>query len=317
MKKSNLLRVLATFTLIIVAGYSAVAQYVGPTAATYETTNSDYVTIGSRVPYYVAPDPIIAAMQAAGTMGYSGFSWRFTTAANVNLTGVAAVNYDGTGTTATAQAGFIRQNEISVIWGGADVATGSTYNVRAIERSNPLSGIADGCNGDEELKNVIVLPRPTVVFPTTSAGGCGITPGAASTFYVPVNVTGLGEWQITYTVTYNGNAYIASTTTANLGTATTVTNDGTVVAEAAATKNILGTPTGDANGIPVIINGGGAASGFGYYDVTITNITDRISRKSLDLTLVAAQAGDLPGATYRIYVNPTPSTSPIQHLQNL
>lgn len=318
MKNQNCFRFISIIVLLLIAGSGSFAQYVGPTP-TYDAvlTTSDYVTIGSRVPYYVTPDAAIAAMRTAGVMNYSAFSWRFTTNADVDLAGISPLQYDGDASTNAGLAGYIVENEVSVVWGGAGVAEGSTYNVRAIEHSNPLSGIADGCEGDEEIRNVIILPRPTLAWGDAQTTGCGIAPGAAATFYVPLNVTGLGEWEVTYSVTYNGAAYIATTTSAALGTATAVTSDATVVADAAAVKNLEGTPDTESDGLPIVLNGGGALNGFGYYDVTITNITDRISRKSLDMSLVASQAGDVPAAAYRIYVNPTPNTQPIQHLQNL
>ena len=58
----------------------------------------------------------------------------------------------------------------------------------------------------------------------------------------------------------------------------------------------------------------------GVYVIEFLNITDRISRKSLDMAAVAAQAGlDLPASTYTVYIYPRPSTEvlqPVRHLMN-
>lgn len=320
MKKMNYLRITATIALFLIAGLGLFAQYVGPTATTYEDENSDYVTIGSRMPYYVAPDETIADMQTAGTMDYSNFRWEVLQSDLSALAITPATYANAALTEGEGLAPWVTQNEISVTWADPTVVAGTQYVIRVTEHSNPLGAgnFTLGCeDATPEIRNVYVLARPTIDWGTAQTTGCGITPGAASTFYVPLDVTGLGEWEVTYSVTYNGAAYIASTTSAALGTATTVTSDATVIAEAAATKNLEGTPDSGTDGLPVVLNGGGTLNGYGYYDVTITNITDRISRKSLDMALVASQVDDIPATAYRIYVNPTPVTNPIQHLENL
>ena len=211
MKKMNILRGTATIAFFLTAGLGAYAQYVGPTPATYDAATSDYVTIGSRVPYYVAPDATIAAL-APASMDYSEFNWEVLTAALAPLA-ITPETYAGTAlTVGEGLAPWVKENEISVTWAAPAVA-GTQYVMRATEHSNPLGlgNFAFGCaDATPEVRNVFVLAAPTVAFNGTQGGGCAIAPG--STFYVPLDITGLGDWDVTYTVAYNGGAASAPAT---------------------------------------------------------------------------------------------------------
>ena len=48
----------------------------------------------------------------------------------------------------------------------------------------------------------------------------------------------------------------------------------------------------------------------GLYLISVVNVTDRISRKSLDMHAVRSQAGDIPTLPFRVVVNPKPGTDP-------
>jgi len=50
----------------------------------------------------------------------------------------------------------------------------------------------------------------------------------------------------------------------------------------------------------------------GMYEITVTNITDRISRKSLDMELVKAQPSDIPQAKYQVHIYPIPDPNNIK-----
>lgn len=301
MKTRILFAVCALFALSL----SLSAQYVGPTPATYEAANSDYVTIGSRVPYYVAPDATIAGL-APASMDYSNFLWEVLDA-TLNPVAITPETYAGAALTVGEGGGsWVEENEISVTW-AAPAAAGTQYVIRATEHSNPLGAgnFTFGCADlTPEVKNVFVLARPTVAFVGADGGGCSVAPG--DTYYVPLTVTGLGDWIVSFEVAYNGGA-AAAQADYTLALAAPVVNDGNVVAESTTPRTAAGTPTTDTDGLAYTL----PAAQYGYYDVTITNITDRISRKSLDVLAAAGAAG-----TFRIYVNPTPVTSPIQHVRN-
>ncbi len=313
MKKMNCFRAIATLMISLVAGLGAFAQYVGPDG-TYDTdlTTSDYVTIGSRVPYYVAPDATIAAM-AGTSMDYSEFQWEVLTSAlgSLGITpatyadGALTIGEDGTGT-------WVEENEISVTWAAPTAVAGTRYVIRATEHSNPLGAdnFAFGCADETPVtRNVFVLAAPTVAFDGTSGGGCSVAPG--STFYVPLTITGLGDWEVTYTVAYNGgSAETQDPYTLTITDPIAEINDGNVIDQSILARTAAGTPsaTPGTDGLAIAL----PAAQYGYYDVAITGFTDRISRKSMDALTAVTASG-----TYRIYVNPTPVTSPIQHLQNL
>jgi len=303
--------ILGTMTAVALHAQNVATPSAG--AANVESGTSDYVTIGSRVPYYVQTDPVIQAMTDAGTMKQSIFRWFVTTAADVTIPGIGILKYDGTAATQydafrNVQAGTgYYDNEISIVWStGQGFAAGTQYKVKVAEKSVTLSSTIQGCEDatPEEL-NVFVLARPTVAFDGTEGGGCGINPG--TDFYVPLTVTGLGNWEVTYTVSYNGGA-AGAPQTYTLNLAAPAVTDATVIAESTTPRTAAGTPTSGTDGLRVSL----PAGQYGYYDVTITNITDRISRKSQDALAAQGAAG-----SYRIYVVPTPTTSPIQHLKNL
>jgi hypothetical protein len=320
MRTKKFFRVLVAAALAVVS-ISAFAQYSSvPTAGGaggYDATGtSDYVTVGSRMPYYVDPDNAIEALIAGGNMDTSQFMWEVLSLPGlVNQWGATTPEQaDNTPLVAGGAAGYYTANEISVNW---NVAANARYVVRATEHSMPISGVfAEGCDDPTaQADTVYVIDRPTIVFPTTFYNAaCGTTPGAATSFYVPINVTGLATWRITFSVTYNGAGYVPSGEVVGFG-ALEGSTDADVLANAASVKNLAGTPTAGTAGLNVVLNGGGATNGYGRYVVNVTNITDRISRKSQDV--IASQAGDLPASDYTIYVMPTPATGTIQHRINL
>lgn len=316
MKRRFLHVSLSGLVLMFVLSLGANAQNVSTPsagAANVESGTSDYVTIGSRLPYYVATDPAIQAMTTAGTMKASIFKWFVTDASDATISGIGVLKYDGTAATEydafrtiTGGTGYY-DNEISIAWTtGAGFAAGTEYKVKVAEKSVTLSSTIQGCeDATPEEMPVYVLARSTVAFDGTEGGGCGTAPG--TNFYVPLTVTGLGSWQVTYTVSYNGGAASAPATY-TLGLASPSVTDATVIAASTTSRSAAGTPTSGTDGLEIAL----PAAQYGYYDIAITDITDVISRKSLDGLAAQAAAG-----TYRIYVVPTPTTQPIQHIKNL
>lgn len=306
-------KLLSFIGVLTLTAMSLSAQNVAtPTAgaSNMDGTTSDYVTIGSRVPYFVQPDASIQAMTTAGTMKESIFQWLITDNTGTNVTGFNILKYDGSGTatqydnfrTTSTTSGFY-DNEMSVSWATPTYSAGTKYEVKVTEKSVTKSSTIEGClSGTQSVRDVYVLAQPTVAFAGTEGGGCGTSAG--SSFYVPLTITGLGSWQVTYTVAYNGGAE-SSPATYTLTAADPIASitDANVIAQSTSSRS-----TTSNDGLKIDL----PASQYGYYDVKITNITDRISRKSLDVLAASSAAG-----SYRIYVNPAPVTSPIQHVKNL
>jgi hypothetical protein len=313
MRTKNLFRTLVVATLATLGTFNTSAQYVPGAsghAADYDAANSDYVTIGSRMPYFVTADPAIITLQGTSEMAQSQFRWRFFESDGTTpmTTAPAVLNWNGTGATAGGAATYYVANEISVTWGAPSSAAAlGHYVVEATEHGIPYGGVfADGCDDPTpSVRDIFVIDRPTIDVSATAYKACGFNLGTDH-FYVPVTATGVGSWDITYSLQINAGAATTGLTD-NIGTAETYA-DGTILTNPQIDRNLTGTPGATTDGIDI------TPTVYGKYTVTVTNVTDRISRKSL--TAIASQAGDLPATSYVFYIVPTPNTGAIQHRNN-
>lgn len=282
MKMKNLLAA----TVIVSLGFlsSLNAQITAPTPLVYESksvSSVDTVTIGSVMPYQVTGDLNFHALRRQGLFDFSNFNWSLTG-------GTAGTNYelrDKTGNASTTPAA--KDTVIGVQW----ITTGS-YQVNVQESPVPASGMpAISCTGSTENLNVLVVARPVLTWPTpANTGGCNV---AGTTVNIPVNVAGTGQYEITYKIDYTN---LSGTTTTKVASGTKVTLGN--YKPGAQTLNLTyAIPAGE----------------YGTYNVTIENLSDRISRKSG----VATLAADRPSTTFKIYSYPAPATQPIQHIKNL
>jgi hypothetical protein len=280
MKRSILLNAFLVVTAVVGITFTANSQtYVISAGA----DSRDSVTVGSRAGYRVTPDPTIVALSAI--MNPSIFQWVFSSAAPI-------LKPDGTAATLVSP-GFYSDTAIS---GVMPVAAG-TITVSVLERSQPKVGTS--CDGLVQTLNIDVLPRATVTFTGTGNGAC-----SAQNYNIPVNLTGFGPWTVEYSITYTTFAGVSSppvTYTIGGGTAATL---GTVSNHGATSLNL-----------PILT--AQLSSGMGTYAVNIINVFDRFAMKSLDLTLVDSQVGDLPAAAFDLFIYPTPTTSPIKHVKNM
>ncbi len=252
----------------------------GIMAQTMEQSSADTVTIGSKMIYQVTPDPVIAA---DANMNPSHFDWKF------SQTDDTPIANSGAGITldeSAAGSGYYAESTINVAYDAATYPAGTTIKVKTAEVTQPAFGT--GCTGSDEEINVFFVEVPTVEVNGTTGGGCGI-----SSWNVPLNVTGYGPYNVTFTVEYNQGG-------------TTVTH--TEAVGAVANKG------GSTHSLNLTLNTTTHLDqGTGRYDIVITNIVDRFSGKSQ-----VAIAGSVGAAdTYTIGINPTPTTSPIQHIRNL
>jgi hypothetical protein len=308
------LKLFAIASLTFLAGtINAQSNYTLPSGS-YDASlaTNDYVTVGSRMPYYVKPDSAIDDLITVGAMNKSLFNWTITDNADAPVT-ITPKDYVGTGALnlPVAPAGngvYAQENEISVVWDAAKVTPGATpYKVKVNEHGVPATGIfADACAASNTVTRLIyVLNRPTITYTDTVVSlACGAIPGAALNYNVPLKVTGIGPWIVKYDVTYNGNPYLTAQTD-TVGS----TQAGIIDANVYTTATTASTPT-----FSIPLNGLTAASGYGVYKVTVTNITDKISSKSLDV--INSVASDLATVSHDVYVVPTPVTRPIQHKAN-
>ncbi|MDR1672134.1 MAG: hypothetical protein LBS09_01525 [Bacteroidales bacterium] len=260
----------------------AVILSVNLSAQNYVTFQSDAretidsVTVGSRMPYRMAGDADIAALETSGVMDPSIFKWQFSPSLTIlNFAGTAATPAPG------GETDYYEEKVISVVM----PITVQTITLTVNEKSQPKVGT--GCEGTDSVAHIQVVARPTLAWPGTSAvGGC-----VATAVDILLTLTGYRDWIVTYNIAYTPYA-TGSPTTTTTGQTATIGNNRTMSIPASVFPNE------------------------GKYEITVTNLTDRISRKSLDQTLVAATAADIPSTPYTVHVYPTPDTKKLEHVRN-
>ena len=236
-------------------------------AGTVESIDS--VTVGSRMPYRVAPQDNVPTGLTVQCKWLFSNGAPIQSLAGATLTGVDDY-YDGV-------------NEISVVMPTATGDITINTNVRYMMGTTPLCATAT-----DNTYAVRVVPRPTISWAETPVP---IVACVATPVTIPVTVTGYRQFEVEYTVEYWSTFDKSGSST---------TNSEWVVL----TGNQLIFPE---TMFPAT----------GVYEISITNITDRISRKSLDMSLVAAQSSDLPGGAYTVMIIPAPTTNPLQHIKNM
>lgn len=188
---------------------------------------------------------------------------------------------DGTNLT-NKGSNYYDESEISVVMPATTGNITLTSNVR-----NLLNGV-ELCTGVSATNTITVLPRPTI---TWTAGGITAICDAQDVT-IPVTLTGFREFEVAYTVTHYTNYDGTGTETSSSVSYAVISGSDLVIPESAFSAN-------------------------GLYEITVVNITDRISRKSLDMSLVAAQTADLPPDAYKVLLIPAPTTQPVQHIRNV
>ena len=240
----------------------------------------DTVTVGSHMAYKVAGDPVIAGLPST-VVNPSIFKWIFSPAVTIK-------KIDGSADLTTVEPNYYLEKEIRAVM--PVVSTPTTMTLTINEKVRPVSGT--GCEGTDSVANILVVLKPTLQWPgTKEISGC-----TATDVPITLSLTGYSQWVVTYNVLYTAYTSGALQTmklpnqTATIGSNKTLTIDNSVF---------------DADG---------------KYEIQIVNLTDRISRKSLDQDAVKALAGtNIPAATdlYTINVLPTPKTKKLQHVRNM
>lgn len=247
----------------------------------------DTVTVGSKMAYRVDGDPVIQSLITAGVMNPSEFKWEFSTSLTMTKpNGSALTNGDDQ----TGYPNYYTDKEIYVIM--PTTVGGITLTVN--ERSMPKNGI--GCEGSDSTANILVINRPTMAWPgITEIGSCGV-----DDIEIDLTLTGYSDWVVTYDVYFTASINGTRTRIHQDETATVGSNKKITVAESLFNQV-------DGQSKPVA----------GTYEIVVTNLTDRISRKSIDQTLIASQAGDIPTDAFKVYVYPAPASKKLQHVKNM
>jgi hypothetical protein len=337
MKKMNLFRMLAIVTMFTLATNGAFAQgltttgtaSVIKTGPNFPADNEyiDMVTVGSKMPYQVTPDPTVAAMVDNVTFFPSVFNWTVTGVGNAlelpaSHTGLTPDdNANGT----PVYAGFFKESSVAVQWG----ATVGDYTISVSEQAQNNAGLP-ACAGAAVNLDAWVMAKPIVSFDEAATplvngtlniigtpndgilGGCGLSGASPVDVLLAVDLTGTDQYQVSYKTDYY--PLIGAPVMGSFAFTPTKFDDGThtfLSVSGPASPN-TGTVSNN-NEIKVTI----PANTYGKWVVTLQGVNDRVSRKSFsalptpDLGTVGATA------SLTIYSMPTPTTQPIQHVTNL
>jgi hypothetical protein len=241
----------------------------------------DIVTVGSRMPYKV---------ESNLTPGINvEFKWKFSfpsTILSVNGSSPAT----GSIHPGPDSADWFHNKEVSIVMpstiGNHTVTNGIRYVV----------GNTVMCANQDVIEEIRVIARPTIKW-TASTAELAICIGDDALIDVTL-ISGVAtpRYEIQYTIAYNpaftGGSFTDKTGHVNAWMLPNSTDNGMLFPAAIF----------DAAGI---------------YRITINNITDRISRKSLNMDLVKAQAVDLPATYYEVQVMPALPAIELQHIKNV
>jgi hypothetical protein len=353
MRTKNLFRTLVAATLAVVT-MNLIAQPTGVTTGGTPTVVKsganfpadheyvDLVTIGSKMPYHVTPDQNIVDLITSNPTVFfaSVYNWTVAAGGTLQLPGsTSGLTADDAANSTPVNVGYFKENDVAVYF-----TTTGAKTISVQERSENNAGFAV-CTGAAENIDVWVQPKPTIGFDEVNlanvngssiigassvdgiVGGCGVAVvGSTTTIQLPVIVTGSDNYEITYTVDNRHLDGTANLTTYNVATPiTTAKLNGakTYLDLAAGTNNTesFNTTTGYASFNVVIPTTAIAANAYGKWIITLTAITDRVSRKSLsdsagDLSNVQDPGTILAANTLTIFSLPTPTTGKINHVNN-
>jgi hypothetical protein len=295
MKKINFLRTIASIAIFAVAGMGAFAQvvvsntqlttrpaYVYSPFATlnYDNSSAETVSVGAEMPYFVQRD----ANVNGSFFNQSSFTWTWTG----GVTKVVELRNTGVALTS----GLLDTSNFVV---ATMPATTGPVTINAREHSNPKSGT--GCDdATGTTVNVTVVALPAFSLTSGSTGGCSstaqnlaLTMTGTAPFYVDYEISAVG---------IDGATVVGTTKTYNA----TLSAASTLLIDPTQLQDVSGSATA---AVP---------ASAGKYTVKVTKVWDANSWKAMNASSLAV----VPTVnTYDIYVYPTPTTAPIQHIKTL
>ena len=294
MKMMNVKRMAAVMITAVFAAGAYAQVYTLPSVSGEGT---DSVAIGSKAKYQVTRDPAVSTP----LFNASGFWWTNNGGFTFEQTNGSPLTATG-GSGAQTPDGAYDQNEVVMNVTGP---VGS-YQVTAAEQSRPITG--SGCvDPTPEVLPVVVVNLPTMAFGADS-GGCG---APASNLLVPATVTGYGKYDIRLHVA----AYDLSANPIGTAQDVDITNHMNAYTTHANTPTRLTVTVAQLQAAA----GGSFPPAGCYFDISATNMQDRISKKHHNYAFNVTEVTNnnpASGDTYRFYIYPVPTTQPIQHIQN-
>jgi hypothetical protein len=284
------------FGLMVAVAFSSTA-FGQTTVADGDPGETDSIAVNSIALYKVDLDIVANTLY-----NNSGVIWAvpspYTVAANLKQS-------DGsTALTSVTADGAYDQNIITFL--APSAATGS-FALTAQEKSRPKAGT--GCiSATTTTKNIVVVNLPTATYGADS-GSCALP----TSLNVPVNFTGYGKYDVVFSV----QAYNMSGTA--VGSTVSRTQADLVSSRTSETTKLhYVTLLTDATGGTVFTD---ISTTGGYYEISITDLQDRISKKTLSYNWTShsnevANTNPDGALVYKFYVYPAPTTQPIQHVKN-
>lgn len=276
----------ALLTMVLTSLQAQTSTSESPTtsqiAETIDSTQIDFVTVGSIMPYAIDGNTVSNA-------------WITTYQTLTGKTAALSTVWEIDG---TADAGVADMAAINIEW---NVAT--EHSLKVLQSITLEDHPTISCPAAIE-KTIYVLPKPEaglVITDTFAVLGC-----AETSYLLPYNVSGLGERVVNYTITrtpYNGTAAATDT----------VVNEGADISNDAYFTNTTSYATAAAAyTAPTNLNIAIDVEAGYIYDVVLTNVNDQISRKS-------GVEGELTAGKkhFTIIVVPDLDTTPIKHIRNL
>lgn len=272
MKAKRIVRFAMQTLMVLFATIAAVAQTQPTDLKPHGTNSSDAVVASENVDSVTVNAAINYFVMPDAAISPS-YDYATDPIANLNSSfDWTATN--GSPTITDNNAGWVganNSNYVNIEWG----STGS-YQVKVSEIARSGS-----CSGDTTTIDVNVINAPTAAFNGVSDAVCNASPVTVSYTFTVDLTTDVISNNIRLAIDVDGPS------TADIYTTTYDLTEGTVTFD---------------------IPAGNFDDGFGDYVVTITEVSDRISRKS-GLTIDPAQS-------FTLTINPLPSTGTIYHLPN-
>lgn len=270
-------RILATLALVSITS-SMFAQ-------TWDATENDTITVGSKAQYHVN-----LSIRANAIFNNSGVIW--------TLPGGGSF-FQADGVTALpANAADGARTDTLIVF--VPSATGTGLTLTAQEKSRPLAGV--GCTAaGTTSRDIVSIALPTATF-NADSGSCAL-PASLS---LPINFTGNGNYDIRLNVQAKN---MAGT---NVGAAVNIDLTSLLNARTTHTAKKIYIPVSTATFVALPAAGG-------YYVVSMTNMQDRISKKTMGYAFNTTEVANATPAgvdVYNLYVYPAPTTQPIKHVRN-
>jgi hypothetical protein len=307
MKKLTILKITAALAIIFLGYANSWGQHTVPVPAASGTTlyekgynvaspsavvgteTPDLVTTGTKVPYLVIPDATLNPTWSAGTDA--------TNTTGINSTWTWTI--PGTVSSTAPTTGHFITIDITG-------ATGATGNITVAEQSGAA------CPGSSQTIGLQVVAQPAATALAVSDATAPVTSICQS------GTNGsLGVAIPTFTVTKSTDAAIPGNPTLRVKATLTFTPFGGSAAPLF-TNAILNV---DNTGNISVADIQAAASittfdSWGTYDLTVNQISDKISRKDLNAAGGYFNINGVTGYTASYSVLKTPTTGPIYHLPN-